>query len=95
MRKGDLVEAVAAKTNVSKSVAEAVISQALDSIVDAVAAGDKVIITGFGTFEARQRKARTGRNPQTGKEISIPATTAPAFSAGKTFSEAVKGGRQS
>jgi DNA-binding protein HU-beta len=90
MRKGDLVESVAAKTSVSRSVAEAVINATLDTIIDTVASGDKVIITGFGTFEARARKSRTGRNPQTGNAIEIPASTAAAFSAGKTFSEAVK-----
>lgn len=92
MRKGELVESVATKTSVSRSVAEAVINATLDTIVDTVASGDKVTITGFGTFEARSRKSRTGRNPQTGAPIEIPASKAAAFSAGKNFSDSVKGG---
>ena len=91
MRKGELVESVAKTTNVSRSVAEAIINATLDTIVDSVASGDKVTITGFGTFEARNRKARTGRNPQTGEPIEIPATRAAAFSPGKAFSDTVKG----
>jgi len=61
----------------------------LESIVDAVASGDKVTLVGFGTFEARDRQAREGRNPSTGKPIKIPATRVPAFSAGKLFKEKV------
>ena len=91
MRKGDLVRAVAAQTNLSITVIETVINSTFNTIVDTVASGDKVIVTGFGTFEARPRKARTGRNPQTGEPIQIPASTAATFTAGKTFSETVKG----
>ena len=91
MRKGELVATVAANTGMARSHVEAVINAALDAIVDSVAAGDRVTLTGFGSFEARSRKARTGRNPQTGEPIEIPATVSPAFTPGKAFSEAVKG----
>ena len=69
--------------------------QALDAVIDAitktVAGGDKVTIAGFGTFEPRERSARTGRNPQTGEEIQIAATTVPGFKAGAAFKQAVAG----
>jgi DNA-binding protein HU-beta len=89
MNKGELVDAVASKAEVTKKEADAVLSAAIDSIMEAVAAGDKVTLVGFGSFEPRQRAARDGRNPQTGKTIKIPATTVPAFSAGKQFKEMV------
>ncbi|KAI8474521.1 MAG: DNA-binding protein HU [Monoraphidium minutum] len=63
----------------------------LDAIIDNVAAGKEVAITGFGSFKPRERKARTGRNPKTGAEIKIPAKVAPVFSAGKTFKDVVSG----
>ena len=63
----------------------------METIEKTVAKGKKVTLVGFGTFEARKRAARTGRNPQTGKEIKIAAKTVPAFSAGKKFKEAVDG----
>jgi DNA-binding protein HU-beta len=78
MNKGELVDAVASKAEVTKKEADAVLSAAIDSIM-----------VGFGSFEPRQRAARDGRNPQTGKTIKIPATTVPAFSAGKQFKEMV------
>jgi DNA-binding protein HU-beta len=89
MNKGELVDAVASKAQVTKKEADAVLTAAIDSIMEAVAAGDKVTLVGFGSFEPRQRAARDGRNPQTGKTIKIPATTVPAFSAGKQFKELV------
>lgn len=90
MRKSELVEAVASQVNVSRSVAELIINATFNTIVDAVASGDKVILTGFGTFEARERSARTGRNPHTGEVMDIAASRTAAFSAGKLFSDAVK-----
>jgi DNA-binding protein HU-beta len=90
MNKSELVEAVASSTGESKAHAEKAVNAVLDSIVTAVAAGDKVQITGFGTFEPRDRAARTARNPQTGAEIQVKATTVPAFKAGKGFKDAVK-----
>jgi DNA-binding protein HU-beta len=84
MNKGELVDAIASKTQASKKDAATI-----DAIMEAVASGEKVTLVGFGTFEPRARAARDGRNPQTGKAIKIPATTVPAFSAGKQFKDMV------
>lgn len=89
MNKSELVDAIAAKASVTKKDADAVLSAAVESIIEALASGDKVTLVGFGTFEVRDRAAREGRNPQTGKAIKIPATKVPAFSAGKVFKEMV------
>ncbi len=91
MNKGELIDAISAKANVSKKDADAVLSAALETIVDAVSGGDKVTLVGFGSFEKRERKAREGRNPKTGETMQIAATTVPAFSAGKAFKETVAG----
>ncbi len=89
MNKQELIDAIATKTDHTKKSVDTVLSATLDAIVEAVTSGDKVTLVGFGTFEARDRKAREGRNPSTGKPIQIPATTVPAFSAGKLFKEKV------
>jgi DNA-binding protein HU-beta len=89
MNKGELVNAIADKTGVTKKQADVTLSAAVDVIIDAVSNGDKVTLVGFGSFEPRDRKARNGRNPQTGKKLKIPATRVPAFSAGKQFKEKV------
>jgi DNA-binding protein HU-beta len=89
MNKGELVDAIAAKAQTSKKDADAILTATLDVIMGAVAGGEKVTLVGFGTFEPRNRAAREGRNPQTGKTIQIPETTVPAFSAGKQFKEMV------
>ncbi len=89
MNKGELVDAVAEKTGVSKKDADAVVTAVVEAIMASVAEGEKVSLVGFGSFEPRSRKARDGRNPQTGQTIKIPATTVPAFSAGKGFKELV------
>jgi DNA-binding protein HU-beta len=89
MNKAELVDAIAAKADVTKKEADEVVSAILEVITEAVASGDKVTLVGFGTFEARERQAREGRNPSTGATIQIPATTAPGFSAGKGFKEIV------
>ncbi len=89
MNKGELVDAVAEKTGVSKKDADAVVTAVVEAIMASVAEGEKVSLVGFGSFEPRARKARDGRNPQTGQTIKIPATTVPAFSAGKGFKELV------
>ena len=89
MNKGELIDAIASKTQVTKKEVDAVLSATLESIMDAVAGGEKVTLVGFGTFEPRKRAAREGRNPQTGKTIQIPETTVPAFSAGKQFKDMV------
>lgn len=89
MNKGELVDAIAKRADVTKKQADAVLSAALDSIMEAVSEGDKVTLVGFGSFESRERKAREGRNPKTGDKMEIPETTVPAFSAGKSFKELV------
>ena len=92
MNKGELLDAVAGNTGESKATAGKVIDETLDVITAAVVTGQKVQLTGFGTFEARDRKARTARNPQTGAQVWVPATRVPAFKAGKAFKDAVKPG---
>jgi len=89
MNKGELVDQVAEKTDVTKKQADAVISAVIESIMGAVSSGEKVTLVGFGSFEPRDRKEREGRNPKTGDTMVIPATTVPAFSAGKQFKELV------
>lgn len=89
MNKGELVDAVAHKAGVTKKEADAVISATLDVIVETVASQEKVTLVGFGSFEPRQRKEREGRNPKTKEKMIIPATVVPAFSAGKSFRDAV------
>lgn len=89
MNKGELVDAVAEKASVTKKQADAVLTAALETIIEAVSSGDKVTLVGFGSFESRERKAREGRNPKTNEKMEIPATRVPAFSAGKLFREKV------
>ncbi|CAA9427210.1 HU family DNA-binding protein [Microcoleus sp. Pol7_A1] len=89
MNKGELVDVVAEKASVTKKQADAVLSAALEAIMEAVSDGDKVTLVGFGSFESRERKAREGRNPKTGDKMEIPATRVPAFSAGKLFKDRV------
>ena len=90
MNKANLVDMLASKTGMTKKDASDALDSVLDAIMDALSKGDKVTITGFGTFEVRQRKARVGRNPQTGEEITIPARKVAAFRAGKGLKDAVK-----
>lgn len=92
MNKGELIDAIAEKTTVTKKQADAVLTAALDAIMEAVSEGKKVTLVGFGSFEPRDRKAREGRNPKTGDKMEIPATTVPAFSPGKMFKEKVAPG---
>jgi DNA-binding protein HU-beta len=89
MNKGELIDAVAAKAEVSKKDADTIVTAAVEAIMEAVASGDKVSLVGFGSFEPRDRKAREGRNPQTGEALKIAATTVPGFSAGKGFKQLV------
>ncbi|MEH1795663.1 MULTISPECIES: HU family DNA-binding protein [unclassified Nostoc] len=89
MNKGELVDAVAAKANITKKQADEVISAFLSVVTEAVANGDKVTLIGFGSFERRDRSEREGRNPKTNEPMTIPATKVPAFSAGKQFKEKV------
>ena len=89
MNKKELVAAVAAKTEMTQASVEKALKAIVEVTVAEVAQKGKVQLIGFGTFEARERAARTGKNPQTGKPIKIAATTVPAFKAGKAFKEAV------
>ncbi|MEH1823590.1 MAG: HU family DNA-binding protein [Nostoc sp.] len=89
MNKGELVDTVAAKANVTKKQADEIISAFLSVVTEAVANGDKVTLIGFGSFERRDRSEREGRNPKTNEPMTIPATKVPAFSAGKQFKEKV------
>ena len=89
MKKTELIAAIAEQSGLSKKDAEKALSATLDTIVTAVAAGDKIQLTGFGTFEQRQRNARTGVDPRTGNSIEIPASKVPAFKAGKAFKDVV------
>ena len=89
MKKTDLIHAIADQTGLSKKDAEKALNVTLDTIIKAVAEGDKIQLTGFGTFEQRQRNARTGVDPRTGNTIEIPASKVPAFKAGKAFKDAV------
>ncbi len=91
MNKSELVAVLAEKAGVTKKDAEKVLASFVDVVGDALKKGDKIQLVGFGTFEARKRAARTGKNPQTKAEIKIPATTVPAFKAGKALKDIVAG----
>ena len=91
MNKEELVQEIAKKSSVTQKEAAEVLGALIETIEKTVSKGKKVTLVGFGTFEARKRAARTGRNPQTGKELKIPARTVPAFSAGKKFKTVVNG----
>lgn len=90
MRKSDLVDKLAKKVDLSKKDAKLCLDTLLDVITKSLTKKEDVVLTGFGKFTAVDRKARKGRNPQTGEEIQIPARTVPKFKAGKTLKEAVK-----
>ena len=89
MNKADLVSAMAKDTGLTKKDAEKALNSFVENVSKALAKKDKVQLIGFGSFEVRKRAARTGRNPQTGKEIKIAAATVPAFKAGKALKEKV------
>lgn len=91
MNKSELVEQVAAAADISKAAAEKAVSGMIAAIVKTVAKGDTVALIGFGTFKSSKRAARVGRNPATGKELKIAATTVPRFTAGAGFKSAVAG----
>ena len=88
MNKTELVAAVAEKAAISKKDADSAVNAVIESIIEAGASKDKVQIVGFGTFEARERKEKIGKNPRTGEEIKIAASVVPAFKAGKAFKDA-------
>ena len=89
MNKTELIAAVAEKTALTKAASGKAVDAVVAAITEELKKGEKVTLIGFGTFETRNRAARTGRNPQTGKEIKIKASKAPAFKAGKALKEAV------
>ena len=91
MSKADLINVVAAKTEIKKKDVELAINAALDAIVEALKAGDKVQLMGFGTFEVKATAEREGRNPKTGEVITIPAGKKPAFAASKALKDAIEG----
>lgn len=94
MNRAELVESIAEKASVTKKEADAILTATLETIIDTVAAGDKVTLIGFGVFDPRDRAAREGRNPSSGEKLSIPATRVPAFAPGKQFKDAVRGERE-
>lgn len=85
-----MIDQIAENTGATKKEADAILSAAIETIIETVSSDEKVVVVGFGSFEARDRKAREGRNPKTGEKMSIPASRVPAFSAGKLFKEKVK-----
>jgi len=89
MNKNDLVDAVAERTGLARSDAARAIEAVLGAVTDALKAGDTVALSGFGSFVAKTRAARTGRNPRTGETLAIPASRAPAFKAGKALKDAL------
>lgn len=89
MNKSDLINSIATKSGLNKKNSEAALNAFIASVEDVLTKGDKVTLVGFGTFEVRKRAARKGRNPQTKKEITIPASKAPVFKAGKGLKDIV------
>lgn len=92
MNKGELVKQVAVTIGTTEKGVSVTLNTILEAITNAIANGDKVTLVGFGTFEARTRKEREGRNPATRESITIPATVVPVFSPGKAFKDAVEQG---
>ena len=89
MNKTELIAAVAEKAGLSKKDADAAVSAVFDAVTAELAKGEKVQLLGFGTFEVRERAAKTGRNPRTGETMTIPASKVPAFKAGAALKNAV------
>ena len=89
MTKADLIDLVASKADIPKQKAEEIVNRVFDDIVAALKNGDKVNISGFGTFSVSERKARTGRNPKTGESIQIASSRAAKFKAGKTLKDSL------
>jgi len=90
MNKTELVHLVALKADVTNKEAANVVDALLETITETLATGEKVVVTGFGTFEVRLRAERVGKNPRTGEQITVPEQKTPAFRAGKLLKEAVK-----
>ena len=89
MNKSELIDAVAASADIQKAVAGRALDAVIESITGALKSGDPVVLVGFGTFAVKERAARTGRNPQTGKPIEIEAAKIPGFKPGKALKDAV------
>lgn len=89
MNKTELVAAIAAKAELTKKDSEKALAAFIESVTAELKAGNKVQLVGFGTFEVSKRAARTGRNPQTGAEMKIPASKAPKFKAGKALKDSI------
>ncbi len=85
MNKAEFVDEIVAKTGWTKREAETALKAVLDTVTDAVASGEKVTLPGFGTFDKRERAARTARNPQTGEAVKVKKTSVPGFKAGAGF----------
>jgi DNA-binding protein HU-beta len=90
MTKQDMVDLVAKKASLTNKAAREAVAAVLDGVRDALKRGEKVVITGFGTFSVRSRASRKGRNPQTGAAINIPARKTPGFTAGKALKKAIR-----
>ncbi len=90
MNKAQLVESIAERSQLTKSQAESALNALVESVTHALKNGETVALVGFGTFEARNRASRTGRNPKTGEDIVIPASIVPAFKPGKALKDALK-----
>lgn len=90
MTKADLIAYVAKKASLTNKAAREAVAAVIGAITDALKKGDKVVVTGFGTFSVRSRAARKGRNPQTGAVINIPARKTPGFTAGKALKKAIR-----
>ncbi len=89
MNTADLLRAIAAETGTTSKSCNAILNAFTDTVINAVADGDKISLVGFGSFYTINRKARTGRNPATGEKLNIPAKTFPKFTPGKNFKEMV------
>jgi DNA-binding protein HU-beta len=89
MNKSELIDAVALSADISKAAAGRALDATIDTIAEALRSGDQVTLVGFGTFQVKDRAARTGRNPQTGEAIQIKASRVPGFKAGKALKDAV------
>ena len=90
MNKSELIDAIAASADLPKAAAGRALDAMIEAVGGALKEGDQVALVGFGTFLVKERAARTGRNPQTGAEIKIPASKVPGFKAGKALKDAVK-----
>lgn len=90
MNKEQLIEGMATEAGITKAQADRAMKSMITNITESLKKGSKVTFVGFGTFDVTKRKARTGRNPQTGETLKIPATTVPKFKAGKALKDAVK-----